>query len=91
MATRDKYILEIETEQATRGLANVQGGMSSLATGAGALRGAIAPIAGILAGIGAVNVVGSKIDDFDALAKSARAAGAADWHDTADTTIKAVV
>jgi phage-related protein len=37
----------------------------------------LGPLAGAFAGIAAISVVGNKIDEFDALAKSARTAGAA--------------
>lgn len=77
MATKDKYILEIETEQATRGLSRVQSGMAGVQGAAGRLKGVIGPLAGALAAVGAVNVVGNKINEFDDLAKAARAAGAA--------------
>ena len=70
--TRDKYILEIETEQATRnvnktsglvgGLAGKLKGLGPLAAGAAAAFGGFAAISGIQ----------SSIDSMDALAKQAR-------------------
>ena len=77
MATKDTYILEIETEQAQRGLSRVQTGMAGVQGAAGRLRGVLGPLAAGLAAIGAVNVVGNKINEMDDLAKAAREAGAA--------------
>ena len=78
MATiKDKYILEIDTGNATQGLSNVQSGMGGVAAGAGRLKGLLGPLAAAFAAIGVVSVVGDKINEFDELAKSARAAGAA--------------
>lgn len=77
MATRDKYILEIETEQARRGLNSVDAAAVGLGNRLGGLK-TIA--AGALAGLGvakAVGKIGDTITDMDALAKSAQRVGAA--------------
>lgn len=77
MATRDKYILEIETEQARRGLNSVD----AAAVGLGQRLGGLKTIAaGALAGLGvakAVGKIGDTITDMDNLAKSAQRVGAA--------------
>lgn len=78
MATiRDTYVLEVQTEEANRKLDSTSKSMGGLGKSAGILKGALGPIAAGLAAIGGISVVGAKIDEFDALAKSARAAGAA--------------
>jgi len=77
MATRDRYILEIETAAAERNLDSVQGKMGGLGAAAGRLKGALGPIAAGLAGIAAVQGIGNKITEMDDLAKAARNAGAA--------------
>jgi hypothetical protein len=77
MATVDRYVLEIDTEDANRGLGRTQTAMAGVQGAASRLRGVIAPLAAGLAAVGVVNVVGNKINEFDDLAKAARAAGAA--------------
>ena len=77
MATVDRYVLEIDTEEANRGLGRTQTAMAGVQGAASRLRGVIAPLAAGLAAVGVVNVVGNKINEFDDLAKAARAAGAA--------------
>lgn len=81
MATKDTYILEIETEQAVRGLDRVKTGMGAVGGAAGTLKGVLGPLAAGLAAIGAVNIVGNKINEMDDLAKAAREAGAATSQD----------
>lgn len=77
MATTDKYILEIETAAAERGLERTQKGMGGLGAAAGRLKGVLGPIAAGLAGIAAVRGISDKITEMDDLAKAARNAGAA--------------
>ena len=77
MATVDRYVLEIETEEATRGLRNVSSGMAGVQGAASRLKGVIGPLAAGLAAVGAVNIVQNKINEMDDLAKAAREAGAA--------------
>jgi len=78
MATvKDKYILEVDTAGASTGLSGIQAGMAGVGASAGKLKGLLGPLAGAFAGIAAISIVGDKINEFDELAKSARAAGAA--------------
>ncbi len=77
MATRDKYILEIETAQAERGIQRTQKGFGSMLAGLGRLGPAAAAAGAALAGMAAVKGIGDKITEMDDLAKAARNVGAA--------------
>lgn len=78
MATiKDTYVLDVKTDQASRGMGSVK----SAAIGLGASLGKIGPLAAgavaALGGFAAVTSIKGVIDDMDALAKSARLAGVA--------------
>ena len=62
--TTDKYILEIETAAAERGLNRVEGKMGGLGAAAGRLKGLIAPVVAGLAGMAAVKGIGDKITEW---------------------------
>jgi phage-related protein len=74
---RDRYILEVDTDRATRGI----GASTTAIGGLGAGLARIGPLAGAavaaLGGFAAVSSIKGTIDDMDALAKSARLAGVA--------------
>lgn len=75
MATTDKYILEIETAAAERGLKSVDGAAAGLVSRLGGLK---TLAAGALAGLGvakAVQGIQSTVDSMDKLAKEARLLG----------------
>jgi len=78
MATiKDTYVLDVQTDSASRGMGSVK----SAAIGLGASLGKIGPLAAgavaALGGFAAVTAIKGTIDDMDALAKSARLAGVA--------------
>lgn len=78
MATiKDTYVLDVKTDQASRGIGSVKGA----AIGLGASLGKIGPLAGAavaaLGGFAAITAVKGTIDDMDDLAKAARQAGSA--------------
>jgi tetrahydromethanopterin S-methyltransferase subunit B len=75
--TTDKYILEIETAAAERGIERTRGKFGGLGAAAGRLKGFLGPVAAGLAAIAAVKGIGDKITEMDDLAKAARNAGAA--------------
>ena len=77
MATRDKYILEIETAQAERGIQRTQKGFGGMLAGLGRLGPAAAAAGAALAGMAAVKGIADKITEMDDLAKAARNVGAA--------------
>jgi TP901 family phage tail tape measure protein len=78
MATiRDRYVLEVDTSGAQSGISGLNGGIGGLM---GSIRGLGPLIAGAAAGLaafGAVSAIQDTINDFDELAKRARAVGAA--------------
>ena len=72
------YNININAKDNTSGQINkVSAGLGGLTAGAGKFKAALGVAAGAFAALGVVKVVGDKINEFDALAKSARAAGAA--------------
>ena len=75
--TTDKYILEIETAQAERGLANTNNRVGGMLAGLGRLGPAAAAAGAALAGMAAVKGISDKITEMDDLAKAARNVGAA--------------
>ena len=78
MATiRDRYILEVDTQGAERGVTKAKGSIVGLGASIARL-GPIAAAAGAaLGGMAAVQGLGNRINEMDELAKSARLAGAA--------------
>ena len=62
-------------------ISKVSGGLGGLTAGAGKFKAALGIAGAAFAAMGAVSVIGDKINEFDALAKSARAAGAAAGED----------
>ena len=58
-------------------ISKVSGGLGGLTAGAGKFKAALGIAGAAFAAMGAVSVIGDKINEFDDLAKSARAAGAA--------------
>lgn len=66
MATIDRYILEIETTGAVRGLNSAAAASAGLGRNLGSLRGIAAAAGGALAALGAVNVASSAIEQFTA-------------------------
>ena len=74
--TRDKYILEIETEQANRGIERTRTGVGGLFASLGRLGPAAGAAAAALGGIAAVSGISNRISEMDELAKRAQAVGA---------------
>jgi len=70
--TRDKYILEIETEQASRNLGRTQGAVGSLLGSLGRLGPLAAGAAAAFGGFAAIQGIQNTVDSMDALAKQAR-------------------
>lgn len=64
-------------DNATGPINRISGGLGGLTAGAGKFKAAIGVAGAAFAAFGAVSVIQGKIDEFDSLAKSARAAGAA--------------
>jgi hypothetical protein len=78
MATiRDRYILEVDTQGAERGVAKSKGSIASLGAGIARLGPLAVAAGGALAGMAAVEGLSNTINQMDDLAKSARLAGAA--------------
>ena len=75
--TTDKYILELETAKAERGMDRTQKGFGGMLAGLGRLGPAAAAAGAALAGMAAVKGIGDKITEMDDLAKAARNVGAA--------------
>ena len=75
--TTDKYILELETAQAERGIDRTQKGFGGMLAGLGRLGPAAAAAGAALAGMAAVRGISDKITEMDDLAKAARNVGAA--------------
>lgn len=75
--TTDKYILELETAKAERGIDRTQKGFGGMLAGLGRLGPAAAAAGAALAGMAAVRGIADKITEMDDLAKAARNAGAA--------------
>lgn len=78
MATiKDTYVLDVKTDKATRGIGSVKGA----AVGLGSSLARVGPLAAgavaALGGFAAISAIKGTVDDMDALAKSARLAGAA--------------
>jgi len=72
------YNININAKDNASGpIKKVSGGLGGLTAGAGKFKAALGVAAGALAALGVVKIVGDKINEFDSLAKSARAAGAA--------------
>jgi phage-related protein len=78
MATiRDRYILEVDTKGAEKGIAKSKGSIASLGAGIARL-GPLAVAAGAaLGGMAAIEGIGKQITEMDDLAKAARNVGAA--------------
>lgn len=70
--TRDKYILEVETEQASRSVGKTKGAVGGLISSLGRLGPLAAAGAAAFAGFSAISGIQSSIDSMDALAKQAR-------------------
>ena len=70
--TRDKYILEIETEQASRNVGKTKGAVGGLISSIGRLGPLAAGAAAAFGGFAAIQGIQSSIDSMDALAKQAR-------------------
>jgi len=70
--TRDKYILEIETEQASRSVGKTKGAVGGLLSSLGRLGPLAAAGAAAFGGFAAISGIQSSIDSMDALAKQAR-------------------
>lgn len=78
MATiRDRYVLEVETDKATKGISGAGAAVGGLATKLKGLGPLAAGAAAALGGLAAIRGIGNTIDSMDELAKSARQAGAA--------------
>jgi len=78
MATiRDRYVLEVDTNGAQRGITGLTGGIGGLGNMVRGLGPLIAGAAAGLAAFGGIRAIQERIDDFDELAKRARAVGAA--------------
>lgn len=75
--TTDKYILEIETAKAERGIDRTQKGFGGMLAGLGRLGPAAAAAGAALAGMAAVKGIADKITEMDDLAKAARNVGSA--------------
>jgi phage-related protein len=72
------YTVKIDAKDNASGTINkISGGLGGLTAGAGKFKAALGVAAGALAALGAVSVIGNKINEFDDLAKAARTAGAA--------------
>ena len=65
------------TDNASGSINKVQGGLAGLTAGAGKFKAALGAAGAAFAAMGAASVVQGQIDQMDALAKSARSAGAA--------------
>tara|TARA_B110000503_G_scaffold7990_1_gene10890 strand:- start:12245 stop:13981 length:1737 start_codon:yes stop_codon:yes gene_type:complete len=74
--TTDKYILELDTAQAERGITKTNTGFKGMLAGLTKLGPAAGLAAAGLAAIGGVKAIGNKINELDDLAKAARNAGA---------------
>ena len=74
--TTDKYILELDTAQAERGITKTNTGFKGMLAGLTRLGPAAGIAAAGLAAIGGVKAIGNKINELDDLAKAARNAGA---------------
>jgi TP901 family phage tail tape measure protein len=78
MATiRDRYVLEVDTSGAQRGVGGVGGAIGGLTSRLRGLGPLIAGAAAGLAAFGTITAIQNTIDDFDELAKRARSVGAA--------------
>jgi hypothetical protein len=78
MATiRDRYVLEVDTSGASRGLSTTGTAVAGLGTRIAALGPIAAAAAAALGGMAVVSGIRDTINDMDDLAKSARLAGAA--------------
>jgi hypothetical protein len=76
------YNININAKDNASGSINkIQGGLGGLTAGAGKFKAALGAAGAALAAMGAVKVVQDQINSMDALAKSARAAGAAAGED----------
>jgi hypothetical protein len=72
------YNININAKDNTTGQINkISSGLGGLTAGAGKFKAALGIAGAAFAAFGAVSVIGDKINEFDDLAKSARAAGAA--------------
>lgn len=78
MATiKDRYVLEVETDRATKGISGAGAAVGGLATKLKGLGPLAAGAAAALGGLAAIRGIGNTIDNMDDLAKAARQAGAA--------------
>lgn len=78
MATiRDRYVIEVDTSGAQRGVSGVGGAIGGLAGRLRSLGPLIGAAAAGLAAFGTISAIQNRIDDFDELGKRARAVGAA--------------
>lgn len=78
MATiKDTYVLDVKTDKASRGISSVKGAAVGLGTSLAKVGPLAAGAVAALGGFAAVTAIKGTVDDMDALAKSARLAGAA--------------
>jgi phage-related protein len=72
------YNININAKDNTSGqISKISSGLGGLSAGAGKFKAALGIAGAAFAAMGAISVIGDKINEFDDLAKSARAAGAA--------------